>query len=178
MSQRVSMNKSIALLGIGLILGGLTGFMLAAAYGITLDGHDHNHDLKTSMSDAGRMREQHQAREIAHDGQIVVLPEGPKAPKLEISVSADPASGWNLHIRTENFRFAPENASMAHVQGDGHAHVYVNGAKFARHYGAWLHISELPRGTNVIKVTLNANDHRQLRVGESWLKAEQVVEVK
>ena len=172
------MNKSIALLGIGLILGGLAGFVFAAAYGITLDGHEHDHDLRTSMSDAAGMKEQHLAHEIAHHGQIVVLPEGPKAPKLEISVSADPASGWNLHIRTENFRFAPENASMAHVQGEGHAHVYVNGAKSARQYGAWLHIPELPQGTNVISVTLNSNDHRQLSVGESPLQAEQVVEVK
>lgn len=167
------MNKSISLFGIGLILGGLTGFLFAVAYGITLDGHDHSHVSQTAMSGAADMTDQH-----APHGQVVVLPEAPEAPKLEMSVSSDPASGWNLNVRTENFRFAPESAGMAHVRGEGHAHVYVNGAKLARLYGAWLHIPELPQGTNVISVTLNANDHRQLSVGESWLQAEQVVEVK
>ena len=171
------MNRSISLLGIGLILGGLAGFTFAAANGITLDGHDHSHVSQTSMSDAARMTDQHSDHGIAHHGQIVVLPETPEAPKLEISVSADPESGWNLNVRTENFRFAPENASKAHVQGEGHAHVYVNGAKIARLYGAWLHIPELPQGMNAISVTLNTNDHRQLSVGESRLQAEQVIEV-
>ena len=173
------MNKSISLFGIGLILGGLTGFLLAAAYGITLDGHEHHdHASQASVSDAVDMTDPHATHGDAHHGQVVVLPEAPEAPKLEISVEPDPASGWNLNVQTENFSFAPENASMAHVQGEGHAHVYVNGAKIARLYGAWFHIPELPQGTNVISVTLNANDHRQLSVGESGLQAEQVVEVK
>ena len=172
------MNKSISLLGIGLILGGLTGFMFAVAYGITLDDHEHDHVSQTSMSDAAGMTDQNHARGVAHHGQIVVLPEAPEAPELEISVSADPDSGWNLNVQTENFRFAPENAGVAHVQGEGHAHVYVNGTKIARLYGAWFHIPELPQGMNVISVTLTTNDHRQLSVGESWLQAEQVVEVK
>ena len=171
------MTKSISLLGIGLILGGLTGFMFAVAYGITLDGHEHNHVSQTSMSNATGMTDQHPAHGLGHHGQIVVLPDAAEAPKLEMSVLADPDSGWNVNVRTENFRFAPENASMTHVQGEGHAHVYVNGAKFARLYGAWLHIPELPPGVNVISVTLNTNDHRQLGVGESLLQAEQVVEV-
>lgn len=172
------MNKSIGLLVIGLILGGLTGFMFAMAYGITLDGHEHNHVSQTSVADASGVKDQHSAHEVAHHGQIVVLPEGPEAPKLEISVTDDPVSGWNLHVQTENFRFAPETANMAHMEGEGHAHVYVNGVKFARLYGAWFHIPELAQGMNVISVTLNANDHRQLSVGETWLQAEKVVEVK
>jgi hypothetical protein len=146
------MNRSLALLPVGLVLGGLAGFLLAAAYGITLDGHDHatGHGAAAQGGHA-----------MAHD-ELLSLPDGRDAPMLAISVTADPVSGWNLHIETANFRFAPEHAGQAHVPGEGHAHVYVNDAKIARQYGPWLHIAELPPGRNVIAVTLNANDHRAL----------------
>ncbi len=38
------MDRSIAMLLIGLIFGGGLGFVVAAANGITLNGHDHSHD--------------------------------------------------------------------------------------------------------------------------------------
>lgn len=38
------MDRSIAMLIIGLIFGGGLGFVIAAANGITLNGHDHSHD--------------------------------------------------------------------------------------------------------------------------------------
>ncbi len=169
------MNKSLALLGIGLILGGLTGFVFAAGNGITLDGHDHSHDFESPTAIASVGRDQHTAHNHGTHGTLLPIPEGAEAPTRELAGAAELASGWNLHIRTKNFRFAPENASKAHVPGEGHAHVYVNGTKIARHYGAWLHIPELPQGRSVITVTLNANDHRFLGVGMTPLQAEQIV---
>lgn len=179
------MNRSLALLAIGLLLGGLTGFMFAAAYGITLDGHDHanhdaqGHEMQASAAHAPTAKaandpHQHHAN---HD-EVIFLPAGPDAPTLAMELTNDPASGWNLHIRTAHFRFAPEHASQAHVPGEGHAHVYVNGKKIARQYGAWLHIANLAPGKNVVSVTLNANDHRQLGVGETPLRVEQVIDAK
>ena len=75
--------------------------------------------------------------------------------------SKDPVGGWNLNLRTENFTY---NAAAAgrNKQGEGHAHIYVNGAKLARIYGDWFHIGTLPNGHNLISVTLNANDHSLL----------------
>ena len=75
-------------------------------------------------------------------------------------------SGWNLHIETENFSFSPENASLAHIDGEGHAHVYINGVKLGRFYGPWVHLDDLPEGEVTVEVTLNANDHRFLAVGD------------
>jgi len=161
------MNKPLALLGVGLVLGGLTGFMFAASYGITLDGHDHT-------THGGHKSGVHDGH--TH-GEMLSLTAGPSAPTLKMMVMSDPASGWNLHIMTENFRFAPENASRDHIDGEGHAHVYVNGTKIARHYAPWMHIADLKSGQNVIAVSLNANDNRQLAVDGMPLRVEQTITV-
>ena len=87
------------------------------------------------------------------------------------ALSADPVSGWNLNSRTSNFVFAAERAGNAHVDGEGHAHVYVNGEKIARAYGEWFHIEALPTGPVEVEVVLNSNDHRALVVGDMPLSA-------
>ncbi|MDK3074508.1 hypothetical protein QO034_15530 [Sedimentitalea sp. JM2-8] len=152
------MDRSIPLLLIGLVFGGGLGFTIAAANGITLDGHDHEGHGRY----AGHVTES--AAGHAHDTPLD-LEAGANAPSLEVEVSRDPASGWNLHMKTANFRFSPQNASRKHVAGEGHAHVYIDGVKLGRFYGPWVHLDGLPEGATEIEVTLNANDHRPLTVG-------------
>lgn len=150
------MNTGLPLLVIGLIFGGGIGFTIAAANGITLDGHDHG---------------AHGA--VGHGGmdhaEVLSLVPSATAPTLAVAVTADPVSGYNLHIMTENFTFSPENASLDHVDGEGHAHVYINGLKLGRFYGPWVHLDGLPEGDVSVEVTLNANDHRALSVGDAPL---------
>ena len=43
------MNRSLAFLLIGLLFGCLAGFLLAAHYGVTLDGHDHADDHSAAI---------------------------------------------------------------------------------------------------------------------------------
>lgn len=150
------MSRSLALFGIGLIFGGGAGFVLAAANGATFTGHDHS-DPAQHGSSAAEM--------AAHDHTTPVnVPAGSDAPSLSIAVHKDPMAGWNLHVMPKNFRFAPENASAEDVTGEGHAHVYVNGAKLSRLYGDWMHLTNLPKGDVEIKVSLNANSHSPLMV--------------
>lgn len=148
------MDRSVALLLIGIVFGGAAGFVVAAGSGATLGGHDHgSHDAAADGHDA------HAAmHDVPHD-----VPAAPDAPALAIALTPDPVAGWNLRLRTEGFRFAPARAGAAHVPGEGHAHVYVDGTKIARLYGPWMHIPALPDGATV-EVTLNANDHRPLAV--------------
>lgn len=80
-------------------------------------------------------------------------------PSLQLEVSKDSMDGWNIHIVTQNFEFAPEKANQAAVPGEGHAHIYVDNYKFARVYGPWYHLKTLTPGEHEIKVTLNAHDH-------------------
>jgi hypothetical protein len=157
------MNTGLPLLVIGLIFGGGIGFTIAAANGVALDGHDH-----ATHGPAGH-------GDMDHDA-ILNLPASDTAPTLAIAVTEDPMAGYNLQILTENFAFSPENASLGHVEGEGHAHVYINGVKLGRFYGAWVHLDHLPEGEVTIEVTLNANDHRALAVGDTPLRASTTIE--
>ncbi len=183
------MNTGLPLLLIGLVFGGGIGFTIAAANGITLDGHDHSDpahheaamrgggmhdfrdlpedmtadDISTSANPTGRVPH-------AHD-EILVIQPSDTAPRLALAAAKDPVAGWNLNILTEHFEFSPQNASGPHVEGEGHAHVYVNGQKLGRYYGNWVHLDNLPTGRVVVDVTLNANDHRPLAVGGDPLAA-------
>jgi hypothetical protein len=82
-------------------------------------------------------------------------------PSITLEAFDDEKSGYNLHLITENYVFTPENISTEPVQGEGHAHIYVNGVKLGRLYAGWYHLpaSELRMGENTVEVTLNANDH-------------------
>ena len=114
----------------------------------------------------------------AHGGESIDLPAGPGTPTLELSVDqGHQATGWNLHIATTNFRFAPERANAPHRPGEGHAHVYVDGRKIARVYGPWFHLDALPPGGATVAVTLTANDHRTLAVAGRPLRAERRIAV-
>jgi len=154
------MDRSLGLLVIGLVFGGGIGFLVAAGNGITLDGHDHG--------DHGGA---HQATgHDAHHDMMIDLPDGVPTPTLRVAIEPDPVLGWNLHLSTENFRFAPEAAGLAHKDGEGHAHLHVNGTKIARLYGDWFHLTDLPAGAVEVEVGLYSNDHSRLSVKGEPLK--------
>ena len=153
------MSRALALLIIGLVFGGGIGFILAAANGVTLDGHDHATDHVTQAGNAD-----------AHDHSQMIDVTGP-VPTLAIEIAPDPVSGWNLHVITSHFAFSPGTSGGAHVNGEGHAHLYANGIKLARLYGPWFHIATLPEGEVEIAVTLNSNDHQALAVAGTPLEA-------
>lgn len=144
---------------IGLVFGGGLGFVLAASNGVTLDGHDHATDHGPTAAD------DHEAQ---HETPLVLSAD--EAPTVQIEAFPDPVSGWNLNIQTTGFLFSPRNAGLDHVAGEGHAHVYANGVKLGRVYGDWVHLS-LPEGEVEITVTLTANDHRPLAVGDRRIEA-------
>jgi hypothetical protein len=98
-------------------------------------------------------------------------------PAVTLQVHKDPKAGWNLHVRAENFRFAPEHASTAHVPGEGHAHLFIDGKKVTRLYGEWYHIPMLAPGVHKITVTLNANSHEDLTVRGKVVSATQEIHV-
>jgi len=98
-------------------------------------------------------------------------------PTVRLSVHKDPKAGWNLQVQVEDFRFAPEHASAAHVPGEGHAHLFIDGKKVTRLYGEWYHIPALAPGTHKITVTLNANSHEDLTIKGKPISATQEVHV-
>ena len=119
-----------------------------------------------------------QAEMTSHDhASAVNLPAGADAPGLEIKLTKDPMAGWNLQVIPQNFRFAPEHASTTDINGEGHAHVYINGIKLGRLYGSWLHLSDLPMGKVEVKVSLNGNSHSPLAVDDVPVSASVTLQI-
>ena len=158
------MDRTLALFAIGLVFGGGIGFVVAAGNGITFDGHDHSDPAHHGATDHSGM--EHAAM---HDTPLDVPAE--EAPTVDVTLTPDLMTGYNLHIMTDRFTFAPEAASAAHVPEQGHAHVYVNGVKLGRYYGPWVHIADLPKGEAQVQVTLNTNDHRVYATGGEQVSA-------
>ena len=100
------------------------------------------------------------------------IPPGEPTPTLAIEATPDSMGGWNLRFATTDFRFAPEHAGGAHVAGEGHIHLHVDGVKEARVYGEWFHLPALPPGEHLISATLNTNDHREYQAGGKAAGAE------
>jgi hypothetical protein len=96
---------------------------------------------------------------------------------VSLKVTPDAMKGHNLILRTRNFRFAPQHASGKHVTGEGHAHLYVDGVKTTRLYGPAFYLGDLKPGRHTIRVTLNANDHRDYRRGGKLLAAQATITV-
>ncbi len=92
------------------------------------------------------------------------LAPGAGAPTLAVVARGDKGGGWNIELRTTNFRFAPEHAGGAHVAGEGHAHLYVGGEMFTEVRGPRFHLAGPPGGKLEVMVTLNANAHQHLTV--------------
>ena len=104
--------RQLALFLIGLFFGGGLGFLVAASYGVTLDGHDHSDPAHHAAGKhEGMDHRAHQTHAPLN------LPAGPNAPTLGVALTKDAKGGWNLQIVTENFLEA------YHVEFSGEAHV-------------------------------------------------------
>ena len=153
------MPKRFIMLIIGLFFGAGGGFLLAAANDATLSGHDHAQDhgaIETSSHDHSAFLE---------------IPSDQAAPTITAQLHDDGPGSWNLHVITTNFTFAPQNVNGAHVPGEGHAHIYIDGVKLARIYGPWFHLSDVPENAKELRVTLNANSHETLSFNNAPIEA-------
>ena len=135
---------------LGLIFGFLIGYIVAVersdlSQNEVTDDHGHATDMLHSHGE--HMHEQYEV-------------QSEQIPKVDLIILEDPKSGWNLQINTQSFQFAPESASLEHIEGQGHSHLYINGEKITRIYSNWFHIPELEEGTHEITVDLTTNDHR------------------
>lgn len=96
--------------------------------------------------------------------ETLELSEATTVPTITVEAFPDLKSGVNVKTTVTDFIFAPERASTEHVEGEGHAHIYVDGMKMGRVYGQWHHLDGLEDGDHEIKVTLNANSHEALTI--------------
>lgn len=101
---------------------------------------------------------------MAHDHGDPIEVSGQYAPMVDLQVIPLDDGGYNVRVQTMNFIFAPQNVGKQIVEGEGHAHLYIDDEKVARIYGEWYHLESLPEGAERISVSLYANNHQPLVV--------------
>lgn len=105
----------------------------------------------------------HPASNIRHHHGVLEVSSPDKIPTISMTVTEDSYFyGWNIHLKTPNFQFSPEHAGSKNVDNEGHAHLYIDGKKFARLYGPWNYVFDLSPGPHTFRVSLNSNDHSKL----------------
>jgi len=142
----------ITFIVVALVIGLLGGY----AIGIRTDGaalgNDHQEE-KEYTAESSNMK---------HSEQFEVGAD--KAPSVKVLADADAVSGWNVTLVTSNFKFAPQDVNETDVEGEGHAHIWVDGKKVGRVYGHNYHLGALGEGDHEITVTLNTNKHKDFAV--------------
>lgn len=113
-----------------------------------------------------------------HGSRMMDLSNAEIIPEISIiEVMEDDIGEYILHVEIDNWTFTPEKTGSETVANEGHAHVYVNGAKAGRMYGNWFHLGELSPGQHTIAVILNGNDHTEFVVDGNRIGAETIVVV-
>lgn len=144
------------------ILGWATGFFISTTLISDYDMGSWEEDtLSLELDHTHETMDENDDHNAAHTAYLV--PSGSPVPAIDISVTKDIKSGYNLQINTKNFSFTPEKSSQEHVVNEGHAHLYIDGIKITRVYSESLYIPEdwLTPGENTIVVSLNTNDHME-----------------
>ena len=103
------------------------------------------------------------------------------APRVNLEIKKDPTGGYNVHVVTNNFVWRPEMASMKHIPGEGHAHVFLDGRKIMRIYNEWFHLNKYhfsPRsGEQLLSIEFVGNDHAPYTIDGLPVGAEQIIDV-
>ena len=103
------------------------------------------------------------------------------APQVSLEIQKDPTGGFNVHVVTRNFVWRPEMASMQHIPGEGHAHVYLDGRKIMRIYNEWFHLNTYQfstrAGEQLLSIEFVGNDHAPYTIQGMPVGAEQIVDV-
>ena len=84
---------------------------------VDVAAQEHSHD-----SHAGHSEMDHSA--------VMSMPAA-KAPSLRTSAILTGAGQVEVELETARFEFSREHADQAHVPGEGHAHIYLDGEKLA-----------------------------------------------
>ena len=104
-----------------------------------------------------------------------------RAPQTTLEIQKDPTGGFNVHVKTTNFVWRPEMASMQHILGEGHAHVYLDGRKIMRIYNEWFHLNTFQfstkPGEQLLSIEFVGNDHAPYTIKGLPVGAQQLVDV-
>ena len=116
------------------------------------------------------------AIDLTDPAQVIAV-DGPNAPTIAMAVAEAGGGLWDLVFTLRNFRFGTAEDGLQHIDGVGHAHVFVNG-QYVAQLDAPSYRLELPaNGVFEIVVGLNSLDHRALVVDGGLVAARIVLGV-
>ncbi|MEM8810294.1 MAG: hypothetical protein AAGF01_30120 [Cyanobacteria bacterium P01_G01_bin.38] len=122
---------------------------------------DHSqHDMATQAGTHGVAS--NEGADEMHHHKSIEIPTGEPVPTVDLTITPDPVSGWNLQVETTDFAFVPAQVNQKSTPNAGHAHLYINDEKITRLYSEWHYLPSLPPGDHEIVVSLNANGHEAL----------------
>ena len=113
----------------------------------------------------------------AHNHKKIEIRDGQPIPQVELITHPDAVKGWNLEIKLTNFVLTPENVNQTNKLNEGHAHLFINGDKATRIYSNWYYLQSLPKGKNVVKIVLNANNHGELSYQGKTIADTKIIEI-
>jgi hypothetical protein len=154
-----TMQKELIIVMVLSLLLGLSGGYLL---GISQDESTSSDAAVVTSEVEAVMQHPHSKYEVALEN----------APKVELVVTEDAKSGYNIKILTTDFIFTPESVNGENVIGEGHAHLYVDGEKVGRLYSPYYHYDGSFEGTKTFSVTLNANDHGEYAIDGEVISTE------
>ncbi len=96
------------------------------------------------------------------------------APRLQLTL-ARIGQSLQLQLDTAHFRFASDHADGAHVAGEGHAHLALDGHKIARVFARSHTLPSLTPGVHDVLVELVGNNHARYVVDGTPVRARAMV---
>ncbi len=162
------------------LVGLLAGLALGYAFPVTQNNNEmHLSDMDNTQEELMGHMEQNKedmpkgmsaGSHMAHT--TIEVDKTKPTPTLKLEVLKDTKDGYNVHLVTTNYVWSPTHVNQKVIQGEGHAHLYINNVKLARVYGDWFHVSndKLVAGENTIHATLNANDHSEWVINDKHIE--------
>lgn len=132
------------------------GYILALQFGESFSPHEHSNKHK-EIND----------RDSSHHDEPLEITNNIE---FDFESIQEDSNNWNILLNVTGLKFSPENVGKQHIDGQGHAHVFVGGVKHGRMYSNWYHLGSIDIGSE-ITVTLNSNNH------EAFIKGGELVEV-
>ena len=87
--------------------------------------------------------------------------EASPTPTIQIVPPTTPnVDGFKVQLTFDNIELVAAPDGAAHIDGQGHAHIYLNGLKLGRLYEDNFELGSLQPGNYALRIALNTNDHR------------------
>ncbi|WP_186775444.1 YHYH protein [Rubripirellula tenax] len=106
----------------------------------------------------------------SHDMTETVAANSNNPPSVLLHATPN-SSGIEVHLSLSNFELSSKNVDQAHIDGQGHAHLYLDGVKVTRLFDNTYQLDNVATGSHTVSVELVSNDHRVYSIAGHSIEA-------